>query len=122
MDSLDATKSSILSQIQALAIEFAQSGWHASKAEPVFKSAASQAANFLRALPEGYSLPEIALEPDGSISLDWIRSRSKVLSLSVGMSNRLPYAWINGGVSGHAVAAFDGENIPPDILERLSAA
>jgi hypothetical protein len=122
MDSLDTTKASVLSQIQALSAECVRSGWDATEAEPVCKSAASRAADFIRALPEGFPLPEIAPEPDGSISLDWIRSRSRVFSLSVGMSNRLPYAWINDRDSGHAVAAFDGKNIPPDILERLRAA
>ena len=119
MDSLDTTKASVLSQVQALVTECARSGWGASEAEPVYKCAAIRAADFIRALPEGVPLPELAPEPDGSISLDWIRSRNRLLSLSVGTSDRLPYAWVDGAENGHAVVFFDGKNIPPDILERI---
>ena len=119
MNSLDATKASILFQLQALVAECARSGWDANEAEPVSKCAAIRAADFIRALPEGFSLPELAPEPDGSISLDWVRSRDWLLSLSVGASDRLPYAWVDGVGRGHAVVFFDGTNIPSDILERI---
>ena len=122
MDSLDATKASILFQLQALVAECARSGWDANEAEPISKSAALRAADFIRALPEGFPLPELAPEPDGSISFDWVRSRRRLLSLSVGTSDRLPYAWVDGGDHGHAVVIFDGKNIPSDILERVTAA
>jgi len=119
MDSIDTTKSSVLSQVEALATECAQSGWDANDADPVSKCAAIRAAEFIRALPEGFSLPELAPEPDGSISLDWIRSRNRLLSLSVGTSDRLPYAWIEGADIGHAVGLFDGKIISPNVLERI---
>ena len=119
MDSFDKAKASVLSQVQALVKECARSGWDANEAEPISKSAALRAADFIRALPEGFPLPELAPEPDGSISFDWIRSRSRLLSLSVGSADRLPYAWLAGADQGHAVARFDGANIPPDILGRI---
>lgn len=122
MNSFDKTKASVLSQVQALVKECARSGWDADEAEPISKGAAIRAADFIRALPEGFPLPELAPEPDGSISFDWIRSRSRLLSLSVGTSDRLPYAWVDGGDHGHAVVVFDGKNIPSDILERVTAA
>ncbi len=120
MDSFGATKASVLSQVQALVTECARPGWDANEAEPISKGAASRAADFIRALPESVPLPELAPEPDGSISFDWIRSRSRLLSLSVGESDRLPYAWFHGGDHGHGVVVFDGKAIPPDIIERLT--
>ena len=119
MDSFDATKAPILSQVQALVTECARPGWDANEAEPISKDVAIRAADFIRALPESFPLPELAPEPDGSRSFDWIRSRGRLLSLSVGTSDRLPYAWVNSGDRGHAVVIFDGKNIPPDILERI---
>ena len=116
---LETAKASILSQIQALIAECARTGWDASEAKPVCECAAIRAADFIRALPEGFPLPELAPEPDGSISLDWIRSRNRLLSLSVGTSHRLPYAWMDGADSGHSVAVFDGKNIPPEVLKRI---
>jgi hypothetical protein len=119
MVSLDPAKASVLSQIQALVTECARSGWDANEAEPVSTCAAIRAGDFICALPEGFPLPELAPEPDGSISLDWIRSRNRILSLSVGTSDRLPFAWVEGASKGHAVGLFDGKNISPDILERI---
>lgn len=119
MNSLDPAKASVLSQIQALVTERARSGWDANEAEPVSECAAIRAADFICALPEGFPLPELAPEPDGSISLDWIRSRNWILSLSIGTSDRLPYAWVEGADRGHAVGIFDGKNISPGILARI---
>ena len=81
--------------------------------------AAELASDFVRALPEDVPPPEYATEPDGSIALDWIQSRNHVFSLSIGEESRLPYAWLDGAESGHGVAGFDGETIPPSILEGI---
>ncbi len=121
MDSLDASKASVHSQLQALVAECAGSGWDANEAEPDSNCAAIRAADFIRALPEGFPLPELAPEPDGSISLDWIASRNRLVSLSIGNSDQLPYAWVIDGHSGHAVVVFDGTNMPPDFLKRVKA-
>ena len=77
--------------------------------------------NFVRALPRDVALPEFAPEPDGSISLDWESSRSRRFSISIGVNNRLAYAWLDGTDRGHAVAYFDGRAIPLRILEGISA-
>ena len=64
-------------------------------------------------------LPEFAPEPDGSISLDWIQSRARLYSLSIGHSNRLAYAWLDGADKGHGVVHFDGQNVPPRVLDGI---
>jgi hypothetical protein len=74
---------------------------------------------FLRLLPESVPLPEFAPEPDGFISLDWIRSPNRLFSLSIGRSNRLAYAWLDGADRGHGVARFDGQNVPARVLEGI---
>ena len=79
------------------------------------------AERFLRALPYRIPLPELAVEPDGSISLDWIRSRTRLFSVSVGRASRLAFAWLDGSDTGHGVARFDGQNVPPRILEGIEA-
>jgi hypothetical protein len=77
------------------------------------------AKRFVRSLPDGVSLPEFAPEPDGSISLDWIQSRARLYSLSIGHSNRLAYAWLDGADKGHGVVHFDGQNVPPRVLDGI---
>ena len=112
-------KAAAISQLTALANECAEEGWDEAEANAISSLAACRAAAFVRALPDGIPLPEFAPEPDGSVSLDWIQSRNRLFTLSAGISNRLAYAWLDGTDRGHAVARFDGENIPSLILEGI---
>ena len=119
MDASDQTRGIVLSRVQALVAECAMLGWDGNGAEPISQDAAILVAKFIRALPEGSPLPELAPEPDGSISLDWIETPSRLLSVSVGISDRLACAWIDDGKRGSYVAPFGGHTIPPEILEHL---
>ncbi len=112
-------KAAAISRIWALAFECAEIDWDGAGAEPISAAAAKRAADLIRALLDNVPLPEFAPEPDGSISMDWIQSRNRLLSLSVGTSSRLAYAWLDGTDRGHAVAYFDGERVPPLILETI---
>jgi hypothetical protein len=106
---LFGAKAAILSQLAELATQ-------ETDADPI---ALINADRFVRALPEGMALPEVAAEPDGWISLDWIKSRNRLFSLSVGSSDRLAYAWLDGSDKGHGVIRFDGKRIPSRILENI---
>ena len=108
-----------ISQIWALVDECVETGWDGDEGQPISEIAAKVAADFVSDLPPDVSLPEVAPEPDGSISLDWIQSRSRLFSLSIGKGSRLPYAWLDGADVGHGVAFFDGETAPPTILEGI---
>lgn len=114
-------KAAAISQLTALANECAQEGWDGNDATAISSLAVSKATAFVRALPDDVPLPEFAPEPDGSVSLDWIQSRTRLFSLSVGTSDRLAYAWLDGADKGHAVARFDGESIPSRVLEGIKA-
>lgn len=116
---LFGAKAVAIAQIWALADECCEFGWDGGDASPLEHLAVTSAEDFIRALPDGVPLPEFSPEPDGSISLDWIQSRHRLFSVSVGATNRLAYAWLDGGDRGHGVAAFDGETIPPRILEGI---
>ena len=102
-----------------LATECAEQGWDEDDAAAIDSIAILSVERFVRAVPDGIPLPEFTPEPDGSISLDWIQSPNRLFSLSVGHSNRLAYAWLDGTVKGHGVARFDGQNIPPQVLEAI---
>jgi hypothetical protein len=108
-----------VSEVLAVAAKHGQSDWDGEGADPVSVFAADRAIAFIHALPGSVPVPEVAPESDGSISLDWVCSRSRVLSISIGVSDRLAFAWLDGTDQGHAVARFDGERIPSLILERI---
>lgn len=112
-------KSVAISQIMELANECAEAGWDGNEAAPIDWAATHTAVEFIRAMPGDLPLPEFAPEPDGSISLDWIQSRNRLFSLSVGSTNRLAYAWLDGSDRGHGVAQFDGERIPSRVIEGI---
>jgi hypothetical protein len=112
-------KSEALSQLSELADECAGEDWDGNGAEAIEWLALDRAGQFVRALPAGVPLPDFAPEPDGSISLDWIQSRSRMFSVSVDGGNRVAFAWLDGTDSGHGVARFDGATVPGIILERI---
>lgn len=114
-------KSAAISQLITLANECADQDWDGYNACAIDPQAVLVAENFIRALPRGVALPEFAPEPDGSVSLDWIHSRSRLFSMSVGGSDRLAFAWLDGTDKGHGVAFFDGGMIPLRILEGINA-
>ncbi len=118
---LFAEKAAAISQLWALATECEEEGWDGSGAAAIDLDAVVLAERFLRALPNRIPLPELAVEPDGSISLDWIRSRNRLFSVSVGRRSRLAYAWLDGADTGHGVAGFGGHSVPPRILEGVEA-
>src|SRR6187431_703307 len=89
-----------ISQLYSLAAECARRAWDGNDARCIDRCTMATAADFIRALPDVVPLPEFAPEPDGSISLDRIESRDRLFSLSIGASNGLAYAWIDGADRG----------------------
>jgi hypothetical protein len=112
-------KAVAISELRTLANECAEENWDGNGAYPLESIVVLLAEEFLRALPDDLPLPEFAPEPDGSISLDWIQSRTRLFSLSIGRSQRLSYAWLDGSDKGHAVSRFDREQIPARILQGI---
>ena len=112
-------KAAALSQLSALAIECGEANWDGVGAVAIDERAVRNAGDVVRALPADIQIPEFAPEPDGSLSLDWIESRSRLFTVSVGTGSRLAYAWLDGSDRGHGVAQFDGERIPARVLEGI---
>ncbi len=112
-------KAAVISQVWALVDECAEADWDGEEGEPISERSAELTAAFIRAMPDDVPLPELAPEPDGSLSLDWIQSRSRLFSLSIGPTSRLAYAWLDGTDREHGVARFDGEKVPSRILEGI---
>jgi hypothetical protein len=108
-----------ISQLRAMANECSEPGWDGDAAASMHPDAVYLAEQFVRALPAGIPLPEFAPEPDGSVSLDWIKARNRMFTVSVGTSQRLAFAWLDGTDKGHGVAGFDVGRIPTRIIEGI---
>lgn len=112
-------KDSLISQLWSLAEECGADDWDGDGALALDDAAIAAAVSFIRALPAGLPLPEVAPEPDGAISLDWIVSKHQMFSVSCGTSSRLAYSWLDGTDKGHGVASFDGWAVPERILHGI---
>lgn len=112
-------KANAISQVWSLVNEHGVENWNEDSAQPVNELAARNATELVRLLPADIPMPEFSAEPDGAISLDWIESRHRLLSVSIGTTNRFPYAWLDGSNRGHAVAVFDGQQIPDRVLAEI---
>lgn len=119
--SLFGKKALALSSLMELANECADDDWDGYGSAAIDPLSVWNAEDFIRALPDNLPMPEVSAEPDGSVSFDWTRSRNQIFSVSVGTSNRLAYAWLDGTERGHSVVNFDGTNTPPRMLTDLNS-
>jgi hypothetical protein len=109
----------VIAQLDAIAEECSQDNWDGYDAIRIDDLTQENAGQVLRSLPDSVPMPEVAPDPDGSIAFDWVESRNRRFSLSIGANGRLAYAWIDGTDKGYAVARFDGVNFPDRVLYDL---
>ena len=112
-------KEDALNRLYELAAECAEADWDGYGAEAVSQSAAVRSAHFIRRLPEDLPLPEISVEPDGEIVLDWSPTPTQTFSVSIGTADRMACAWVNGTEHGHAVVSSNNGEIPSHILQEI---
>ncbi|MBL4868723.1 MAG: hypothetical protein JKY67_20360 [Pseudomonadales bacterium] len=108
------TKEKVIDELKQLYVDRSSPNWDAYDAAPLKAGALMNAVKFIQALKSVYPLPEISADPDGDISLEWIK-KDKILSLSLGCTNIICYAAIYGeNKKSDGVEIFDG-----DITEDL---
>lgn len=112
-------KARLLESLCELSQECLQDDWDGYGANAINLIAVKNAKNLIRALPDGFEMPELSVDPDGDVSFDWMPSHTKTFTLSVNSSCRLAYAWIDGTDRGHAVAKFENGVIPDRILAEI---
>lgn len=78
-------------------------GWDGEKAKAVTEEVLWNARIFLGSFPLGSELPEVGAEPDGAISLEWYRSPSRVVSISINPGGGVYYAAIIGAKRRHGM-------------------
>lgn len=116
---LYGARSDAISDVWATTFECSRSDWDGAGAAPISPRAAVRAADLIELLPTDLAAPEVAPEPDGSISLDWIASRSRLVTVSVGPGPSLAYAWIDGSNRGHGVVHFGTSEAPAHLVDTI---
>lgn len=87
----------------------------------VLPGTVARARRLLDTIPSGFPVPEIAVDPDGEVAFDWIRSDRTMLSVSVGAQGDPSYA---AGLADGTAYGFVrwGDTFPSalkDLLRRL---
>lgn len=106
--------------LRALGHTCAQAGWDGEGAAPVLPLTLEHAIRFIDALPMGYAEPDPGADPDGEISLSWIGSKGHRLSLSIGPTGRISFAYRIGPRRRNGTEWFS-DAIPEELLEYIGA-
>lgn len=77
------------------------------------------AVRLIRELPLGFPQPQVSLEPDGHINLEWYRSPRRVFSISIAAANRLHWAALIGTESPRGAVRYT-DRIPQVILDQIA--
>jgi hypothetical protein len=101
-------------------VEFArEANWGGENEKPVNKIAEIRAKVFLSNVPDCFKTPEVGVDPDGSIALDWIFENGNYLSLSISNTNYICYAWRTNDDGGYNCVEYLNYQIPNIIKSHL---
>lgn len=107
-----------VSKLQDIQEESCVDDWDGYEGKAVSVAALQDAEIFLTLLPSTIPEPEISAEPDGEISLEWIKNRRNILSLSFGGNNNISYAGVFGASEVYGKEQFL-DLIPAAIMDSL---
>ena len=92
---------------------------------PVDPAAWSAARRFLMQMPSSWPMPDISVDADNEVALDWDFGWRRGMALSIGPTGRIHYAWTSGSDEAHGAAWVEHDGISPAVagtLARLSEA
>lgn len=114
--SLFGAQSTAITALSQAAAEADCEDWDGYGGLPASPIAVEAAADFIRALPSDLVQPEVAVDPDGQISLEWFGAKDRIFSISFGDRGRVAYAGIDGTDRWRGAEMFDGNTIHPFLL------
>ena len=117
--SLNGARSSALDELESAKEEANRTGWDGNSATPMHQDAYFRTKELLYSFPWDSPMPEIAPVKDGEIELDWSFGDRNALSLRIGRSGRLTYAWLQGPDSGHGTL-WSHYGVPTPIANLLA--
>lgn len=100
--------------------ECKEPGWDGYDAVAVEQDTLREAYTLIDSLPLGFPRPTIGAEPDGQLTLEWRKSPSRMLSVSVDPDGLLHYAGIFGASKHYGTLAFFS-SAPPELIRLVQA-
>jgi len=115
---LEFLKTQVVQQIGNALTVASSDDWDGYRALAADPSAFSYAYSFISQLPINYPIPEIAIDSDGEIALEWDYDPRRIFSVRIGRDGSLNYAGLLGHSSFHG-AEIMRDNIPFGILDGI---
>jgi hypothetical protein len=110
----------LVSEIQEIMAETARAAGEGFV--PVDYATATAALRFAYSLPRSFPNPEVAPDPDGDISFDWLGPSGKMFSVSVSNAGRVAYAGRFGDKSKiHGIDQLSA-SCPQEIIRGIARA
>jgi len=105
--------------LRELARECGEPDWDSEGAAPVEQSTLIHALRFVAALPMGLPEPDPAIHADGEVAFSWIGSKGHRLSIAIGPTGRITYAYrrLPSKMNG---TEWLGDRIPHSLLEFIT--
>jgi len=108
-----------LDSLYAVFSESRAPGWDGHGARAASYESYLETKRFIEALPAEFAAPEIAMDPDGEVCLEWYVGAGRTVSVSIGPGGELSYAGkFSSSTKAHGTEPFTGE-IPAAILGNL---
>jgi hypothetical protein len=117
--SLDDGRRRVQMELSTCHRECSRRGWDGYNAAPVLEVTVNNAIQVVEALPIGFPMPTVGAEPDGHVTLEWYRTPSRVISLSVSPDGVLHFAALLGAKARqHGTEPFLG-SVPKSLLDLI---
>ncbi len=116
--SVTIDKDALIQEFDDVFEECSVDNWDGYDAKAISIDSCREAIRFVRSLPTMIPLPEIAVDPDGEVALEWYEGPRKVFTVSIGSRNEITYAGLFGFNKVNGTECFYDE-IPKAILDNL---
>ncbi len=115
--------SGVAAQLQAeldnVTLDCCYPGWDGYGAEPVSAAAYTAAQRFIRCLPAGFPVPELAADPDGCINFEWHVSARRTFVVSVSPHFQVDFAALFGAAKIHGSEPFFSSELPVSVRDLV---
>lgn len=112
-------KNEMIKQLKLLATQCGVIDWDGYGALPITREVYDQSEKFICCLPLNIVEPTLAVDPNGYVSFEWYKSKSSVISISIGQDNFIHYAAIIGSSKLYGTEPFIN-GIPQNIMESIN--
>lgn len=110
-----------LGELEDIVTECSEHGWDGYDGEPVDRLSVSEASRFLLALPANIPAPQVSVDPDGEVSMDWEGTPDTLFSVSIRGDGRLSYAG-RFGIRRARGTEYLSDEIPRQVMDHVRRA